>query len=56
MTGLDSLGLFLLEIKDQVSKTFLNFKNYVERQFETKIIMIQSDCGIEFQSDCGIDF
>ena len=40
--------LFRSETKDQVTKIFLDFKAYVERQFDTKIKIVQSNCGIEF--------
>ena len=40
--------LFLLETKDQVTKIFLDFRAYVERQFDAKIKTLQSTYDTEF--------
>lgn len=41
--------IYLLKKKSDVFQAFLNFQRYVERQFNTKILIVQSDWGGEYE-------
>ncbi|KAL3819930.1 hypothetical protein ACJIZ3_005835 [Penstemon smallii] len=41
--------LFPIKLKSDVEKVFLNFQQYVEKQFERKIKAVQSDWGGEYR-------
>jgi histone deacetylase 1/2 len=41
--------IYLLKKKSDVFQAFLNFQQYVERQFKTKILTVQTDWGGEYE-------
>lgn len=43
------IWIYVLHNRTQISSIFLHFKTFVERHFQAKIKMIQSDNGIELK-------